>query len=121
MAVDYGIRVVMDESEITADKVPEILRKVIQATETRTLTATFANAYAAGTRTYNVTINVGNIIGADVAFEILVDGAVSDDNKSVLLRRILNGIEAESLAITYATTYAAGAGSTNQVTLTASG
>ena len=29
MATDFGIRIVMDESEITSDKIPEILRKVI--------------------------------------------------------------------------------------------
>lgn len=121
MAVDYGIRVVMDESVITSAEVPKILDRILRILDADSPVITFAAAYAAGTRTYNATINVGTVTSADVAYEILVDAAKSNDFKSELLRRILHVLSDKTLALAALnTTYATGSSSTNQVTLTIS-
>lgn len=54
----------------------------------------------------------------NVGYEILIGTAISADKKADLTSRILQVLQSETLSIAYATTYAAGTGSTNQATIT---
>ena len=54
-----GIRITLDKTAFGVDVVPEVVRKVIQALESESLTiAHGANEYTAGDRVYNVTITL---------------------------------------------------------------
>lgn len=57
MAVDYGIRVLID-STVSDDVKAEIVRKVIQVLEEHTLALTHNASYAAGSATDQVEITV---------------------------------------------------------------
>ena len=58
-------------------------------------------------------------MATDYGIEILLDGAsVTADEKASIVRRIVQTLEHRSLSITYSTTYSAGSGSTNQISLT---
>jgi len=57
----------------------------------------------------------------NVGYEILIDSSVSADDKSKLVGRILQALQPEGLSIAYATTYAAGSGSTNQASIAVGG
>ena len=55
---DRAIRVVMDSAVVGTDVVPEILRKIVQALESETLTIAHATSYAAGSRAYQILITL---------------------------------------------------------------
>lgn len=57
----------------------------------------------------------------NVGYEILVDSGVTDNKKAELVWRILQSLDHKTLAVAYATTYSAGASSTNQATITVGG
>lgn len=60
-------------------------------------------------------------MATDFGLEILVDSSVSDDDKSNILRRVLQALAQDTLAVAYATTYSAGSSSTNEVSLEVGG
>ena len=121
MAVDFAIRVIMDEGGaggISADKIPEIVRRVIQVLEPETLALTHAQTtYTAGTKVYNAAISVGTVTVADYGIGIEVDSTVSADKKAEILRRVLQVLESESLSVATGV-YAHNADSKNQIVLT---
>ena len=55
---DFAIRVIMDSAIVGTDKVPSILRRLIQGLESEVLTIAHAAAYTAGDKTYNLVITV---------------------------------------------------------------
>jgi len=55
---DLGIRVIMDSAVVGTGVVAKLLRQLIQALESETITISHAVAYAAGSRAYNLTITV---------------------------------------------------------------
>jgi len=57
-SADFGIRVVLDESAYGTNKLPDLVKRLLQALAARTLTIAHAAAYAAGDRTYNIVITV---------------------------------------------------------------
>ena len=57
-SANFGIRVILDSNVVGTDTVPELLERLITALKSGTLTIAHAAAYAAGTRTYNLTITV---------------------------------------------------------------
>ena len=52
MAINYGIEILIDAA-VTADKKAEIVRRIIQVLEYRTLSVAYAATYAAGTTSVN--------------------------------------------------------------------
>lgn len=58
MATDFAVRVIMDSAVVGADRVPELVRRVIQVLESETLALTNAATYTAGDRTYNLVVTV---------------------------------------------------------------
>lgn len=56
-------------------------------------------------------------MAVDTGYEILIGSAISADKKADLTSRILQVLQTETLSIAYATTYAAGSGSTNQASI----
>ena len=122
MATDFGIRIRMDESGtggVTSDQIPGIVKSVIQVLESESLAITHVASYAAGSRTYNATIDVNTITSADYGIEILIDSTVSAGKKASLLSKILQVLSAYTLVLSALnTTYAAGASSTNQIIIT---
>ena len=52
------MRVIMDSAVVGADRVPELVRRVIQVLESETLALTNAATYTAGDRTYNLVVTV---------------------------------------------------------------
>ena len=122
MAVDFGIRIRIDEGGtggVTTDQTPGIVIKVIQLLERETLVISHAAAYAAGSRTYNAVIDVNTVTVADYGIEVLIDSTVSANKKTGILRKILQVLSSFSLTLSALnTTYAAGSSSTNQNTIT---
>ena len=55
---DLGVRVIMDSAVVGTGVVAKLLRQLILILESETITIGHAAAYAAGSRTYNVTITV---------------------------------------------------------------
>jgi len=60
-------------------------------------------------------------MAVDYGLEVLIDSSVTTTNKAKIVRKILLALEPNTLSVAYATTYTAGAGSTNEVTLTVGG
>jgi len=60
-------------------------------------------------------------MATNTGYEILVDSSVSDDTKANIVRKVLQALQSRTLSVAYATTYAAGSGSTNQATITYGG
>jgi len=60
-------------------------------------------------------------MAVNVGYEILIDSGVSADNQAGITRKIIQILEPQTLSVAYATTYAAGSGSTNQATITVGG
>jgi len=56
-------------------------------------------------------------MAVDIGYEILIGTAITADKKAALTNRVLQILQPESLSIVYAATYATGAGSTNQATI----
>ena len=54
--VNIGIRITWDTAVIGTDETPEVVRKVLQALSSETLTVAHASSYTAGDRAYNVTV-----------------------------------------------------------------
>ena len=57
----------------------------------------------------------------NTGYEILIATAVSADKKAELVSRIMQVLQTETLSVAYATTYAAGSGSTNQASIAVGG
>lgn len=57
----------------------------------------------------------------NVGYEVLVGSAVSDDDKAMVLSRVLQILQTKTLALTFATSYSAGTTSKNQATITVGG
>ena len=57
-SVDFGIRIIMDSVGVGTNKVADILQRLISVLLTETIVLSHAVAYAAGTRSYNMTITV---------------------------------------------------------------
>ncbi len=93
MAVDFAIRIIMDEGGtggVSADRIPEIVRRVIQVLEPETLALTHAQiTYTAGTKVYNAAISVNTVTVADYGIGIEIDSTVSTSKKADILRRII--------------------------------
>jgi len=56
-------------------------------------------------------------MAVNVGYEVLVGTAISADKKADIASRVLQVLQAETLSVTYATTYAAGTTSTNQASI----
>jgi hypothetical protein len=56
--VDFGIRVLVDESAFGTGKLAPLVRALIQALESESPTISHAAAYASGDRAYNLVITV---------------------------------------------------------------
>jgi HEAT repeat protein len=108
MAIDYGIEILVDSS-VAADKKAELVRRVIQLLESETLSLAYATTYSAGsTSVNNNTITVGGA-SPDLGIRIILDTAVVGTDKAPkILRRVIQGLESETLTIAHAATYAAG-------------
>ena len=55
---DHGVRILMDSAVVGNDVVLQILALILRLFFNETVTLSHAAAYAAGTRTYNVTITI---------------------------------------------------------------
>ena len=97
MAADAGILLRMDVSEITADKIASVVRRVIQVLEYRTLTLAFNASYSLGTTTADNTIDVGTVSSVDFGVFVLMDSTLSEDIKADILQRVLQAISAETV------------------------
>ena len=60
-------------------------------------------------------------MAVDIGYEILIATAVSADKKADLVSRVMQVLQTETLSVAYATTYAAGSGSTNQASIAVGG
>jgi len=119
MAADSGISVFLDVSEITADKVAQVLRRILQVLEYRTLTLAHNASYSAGTSVDEVqaTVSAGGTVTVDYSIRVLLDSTLSDDIKAEITRRVLQVIEPETVKMGYAASFTEGNG-TMQVEIT---
>ncbi len=108
MAVNTGYEILLDTTT-TADKRAEIVRRVLQALEHKTLSMTNTAAYSAGsTSTNQATITVGGATAA-YAIRVIFDSAViGTDEVSDILRILSQVLDSETLTIAYAASYTAG-------------
>ena len=107
MAVDTGIEILVDSDE-SADKKSEVLRRVLQVLDRYTCTITYAATYSAGSTSKNlVSIEVGGT-GEDYGIRVIMDDAVITDYPTVLAN-LIKCLENETLTLTAnATAYTAG-------------
>lgn len=112
MAANEGILIQLDISEITADVIATVVRRVIQVLEYKTLTLAHNASYSLGTSTNEVTASVGagGTVTADYGIRVQMDSTLSDDAKSEILRKVLQVLEPHTVALTHAASYAAGNG-----------
>lgn len=119
MAVDASVSIRMDVSEITADKIAGVLRRVLQVLEHRTLSLAHNASHSLGTTVDNVilTTGAGGTVTVDYTIQVGFDSTLSDDLKTELTRRIMQVLEAEVVAATYNASFTSGNG-TFQVEIT---
>lgn len=60
-------------------------------------------------------------MATDYGIEILVDSSQTDDQKSDVLREVLQALAVDTLALVYAASYSAGSSSVNEQTVTVGG
>ena len=108
MAIDYGIEILVDTS-VSADEKAGIVRRVIQLLEIQTLSIAYATTYASGTTSTNQnTITIGGAT-PDFGIRVIMDSAViGADTVPSILRKIIQGLEPETLTIAHAASYTVG-------------
>jgi len=112
MAVDFGVLVRADISEITADVLAEITSRLLAVLQWRTVTLAHAAAYsAAGTDNLIIVVSGGGTVGTiDWGFRITVDNAMGVKNQMLILAQVLQVLQPYTHdSITFAVTYVAGA------------
>ena len=115
MATNFRIQILIDESVLDADKVPGVLRRILQMMDPHTLVMTYDSTSPSVAGTVDMSIKVGTVTTLDIAYLIAVDSTVSADKQADIAQRIIKVLSSESLDITYA---AGSADGTNKVTLT---
>ncbi len=108
MAINVGYEILVDSS-LSADKKAELVRRILQSLEHKTLSVVYAASYSAGgSSTNQATITVGGA-STDFGFRIIFDSVViGTDEVSDILRILTQVLDNETLTIAHASSYTAG-------------
>lgn len=115
MAINVGYEILVSSS-VSADTKAEIVRKVIQILEYKTLSIAYATTYAAGSSSTNqATITYGGG-SANFGIRVTMDSAVvGTDVVPDLLSKLLQILAVGTLTISHAAAYTAGSRTYNLV------
>lgn len=128
MATDFGIRVEADVSEIGADNIITLERQLLAVLDRYTTSVAYNASYSVGTSVdqFIVDVGAGGSVTEDWALRIMIDSAVSDNDKVAIMRAVNLVCERYTVddvafaAGTLSTGYTAGNG-TFQVEVTVTG
>jgi len=108
MAVNVGYEVLVDSS-VSADKKAEIMRKIIQVLEYRTLSVAYATTYSAGSSSTNQASIAVSGSSPDYGIRVIMDSAVVGTGVvATLLRKLIQAMESETITLSHAASYTAG-------------